>query len=53
MNVGCVGESDSLSLDTHPCSTVAFSEARLEAINSGLYVWAHAFYGWQPEFKAS
>lgn len=50
VNVSCVGESDIQSLDTHPFSTLAFSEASLEAVNSGLYVWAHVFYSWKPEF---
>lgn len=39
-------------LDTHPFSTLGFSEATLEAINPGLHVWAHVFYSWMPEFKA-
>lgn len=47
-----MGEIDIQSLDTHPFWTLDFSETSLKAINSGLYVWAHVFYGWKPEFKA-
>lgn len=52
VSLSCMGEIYIQILDTHPFSTLGFSEATLEAINPGLHVWAHVFYSWMPEFKA-